>query len=183
MRTRRFYTFNEKFAASLLVLFLPIHLVVAVVLRPGSVLTGDDFGALLLWQIAWSTITFVAFCSATATVFFKPDHHPSRLRMHIGRILPFTTLIVAMVLSSVAIGTLSKLQKKAFAELNHEQLAGPQPRAVVYRKGVPDGGIAIVRSPDRNPEGFSQRVMLELTGERIKSCEPVSDLDWSCHFD
>ena len=103
--------------------------------------------------------------------------------MHIGRILPLTTLVVAILLSSVAIGTLSNLQKKAFADSKNDWLEGPRPRAVVYRQGIPDGGIAIVRSPGRNPEGFSQAVMLQLTGERIKSCEKVSDLDWSCHFD
>jgi hypothetical protein len=183
MQTLRSYTFNEKFAAGLLVLFFPIYVTGAAVLGPDSVLTSDDLGRLLLWQIAWWIIAFVAFCAATAIIFFKPDHHPSRLRMHIGRILPLSALVVAMLLSSVAIDALSDRRKQAFARLHSVELAGPPPRAVVYREGIPDGGIAIVRSPGRNPEGFAQAIMIDLTGERIKSCEPVSDRDWSCHFD
>lgn len=90
---------------------------------------------------------------------------------------------VAVLLSSVVMDTFSTRQKKAFAALHERELAGTPPRAVLYSEGIPDGGIAIVRSPGRNPEGFTQTVMLDLTGERIKSCEPVSDIDWACHFD
>lgn len=176
-------SFNEKFAAGLLVLFGPIYLAAAASLKPDSVLTAGDFRAVIVWHISWTIIVFVAFCAAAATVFLKPAHHTSHIRMHLGRLQPLTAMGVAILLSSVAMDALSSHQKKAFADLHQHDLAGKPPRAVVYRQGIPDGGIAIVRSPGRNPEGFTQAVMLELTGERIKSCEPMSDTDWACHFD
>lgn len=183
MKCTRPFTFNEKFAAGLLVLFGPIYLAAAALFAPDSILTGEDFRAVVIWHISWAIIVFVAFCAAAATVFLKPAHHTSRLRMHLGRVLPLTSMGVAILFSSVAMDTLSRHQKKAFADSHQHDLAGKPPRAVVYREGIPDGGIAIVRSPGRNPEGLTQAAMLELTGERIKSCEPVSDSDWACHFD
>ena len=183
MGSLRPHTFNEKFAAGLLVLFCPVYLAAAVSLGPDSILSGHDFGAVLVWHISWAIIALVAFCAAAATVFFKPAHHSSRTRMHVGRILPLTAMGVALLLSSVTMDALSRHQKKAFADLHEQELAGTPPRAVVYREGIPDGGIAIVRSPGRNPEGFTQAVMLGLTGGRIRSCEQVSDTDWACHFE
>lgn len=164
MKALREYTFNEKFAAALLVLFGPIYLAAAVWLGPDSVLTGEDFRALLVWHIAWGIIAFVAFCAVIATIFFKPAHQTSRTRMHLGRILPLAAMGAAMLFSSFAMDALSSHQKKAFAELHQHELAGKPPRAVVYREGIPDGGVAIVRSPGRNPEGLTQAVMIDLTG-------------------
>ena len=183
MEALRPFTFNEKFAAGLFVLFCPVFVVAAALLYPVTVLTSDEFVTLLLWQICWSIIGFLAFCATVATVFFKPDFHPSRLRMNIGRILPITALIVAVILGSVAVAAITNHQLRAIADQNTHALAGTPPRAVIFREGIPDGGYAIVRSPGRNPETFTQTVMIDLTGERIKSCQQVSEIDWSCKFD
>lgn len=183
MRFLQSLTFNEKFAVGLLALFCPVYLIAAVLLAPTSVLTGADFSALLLWHICWAVIAVVALCAAVATIFLKPAFHPARLRLHAGRTLPLAGLLAGIVLGSVAMDTISTRQQRTFADQNENALAGIAPRAVVYRQGVPDGGIAIVRSPKRNPEGFTQATMIELTGERIKSCQRISETDWSCHFD
>ena len=176
-------TFNEKLGAGLLILFGPVYIAAATFFGPDSSLAREDFGALFLWHICWAIIIFVTFCTAIATIFFKPDFHSSRLRMLAGRILPITAMVLAMLLSSVVMNTISNREKRAFAYQNEHTLAGTPPQAVVYREGVPDGGIAIVRSPERNPEYFAQDVMLDLTGEHIRSCQRLSEIDWSCHFD
>lgn len=178
MEYLRPFTFNEKFAAGLLVLFCPIYLAAAVSLEPS-----DNLGKLAAWQVAWAVITLVAFATAAATVFLKPEHHPSRVRMVLGRILPLFAMGVAILLSSFAMDALLSNRMQAFANSHQHELAGKAPQAVIYLEGIPDGGVAIVRSPGRNPEGFSQAVMIDLTGERIKSCKPLNDTDWACHFD
>ena len=173
-------TFNEKFAVVLLVLFFPVYLLGSVAL---NVQAGGEFFASLIWHGAWLIIALIAFCAAVATIFLKPDRHHSNFRMGLGRLLPVAALIIAVLLNSVVYDAFTKRQMQMFAKSHSEELVGPSPRAVVYREGIPDGGIAIVRSPGRNPEGFTQGVMIALTGERIKSCKPISSSDWSCHFD
>lgn len=88
-------TFNEKLAAGLLILFGPVYIAAATFFGPDSSLAREDFGALFLWHISWAIIIFVAFCTAIATIFFKPDFHSSRLRMLAGRILPIAAMGVA----------------------------------------------------------------------------------------
>ena len=183
MENLRPFTFNEKFSVGLLLLFVPVYLFTAIALLPGSVLAAQDFMTLLIWQVAWFIIAAIAACTAIATLFFKPDHHPSRPRMQLGRTLPLVSLIVALLLNSAIHGALSTRQLRTFAQLHSEELIGYPPRAVIYREGMPDGGVAIIRSPGQNPEGLPQRVMKDLTGERIKSCSSINDSDWSCHFD
>ena len=183
MQILQSYSFNEKFAAALLVLFGPIYLATAVSFGPESGLLERNFGAFILWKISWVIIVFVALCAAVAAVFFKPDYQSSHFRMHLGRVLPLIAMAASMLVSSVALDAFSSRQMAAFAKLHESKLAGPTPRAILYREGIPDGGIAIIRSPGQNPEEFDQPVMLELTGERIKSCTSLSDRDWSCHFD
>lgn len=183
MEHLRPFTFNEKFAAFLLVLFFPVYVVTAVALHPGSVLGAQDFAALLFWQVAWFFLGIIAVCSAIVTLFSKPSYHPSHWRMHTGRVLPLAALIVAILLSFAVDNAMSMRQMRNFAQLHNKELAGDPPRAVVYREGIPDGGVAIVRLPGSNPERLGQGVMVDLTGERIRSCRPISNSDWSCHFD
>lgn len=183
MRFLQSYSFNEKFAAGLLVLFGPIYLATAISFGPDSDLLGGSFGAIILWKLSWAIIAFVVFCAAIATVFFKPAYQSSHFRMHLGRFLPVMAMGAAMLLSAAALDAFSRHQMNAFAKLHESKLAGPPPRAIVYREGIPDGGIAIIRSPGQNPEGFDHPAMLELTGEPIKSCASLSDRDWVCHFD
>lgn len=183
MRALRSLTFNEKLAGALLLLFGPVYLFAAVSVGPDSVQTGQEFSAFLLWHVSWVVIAFVAFCAAFATIFLKPAIHSSNLRKLLGRILPLFGMMLGVFLSAVGMDTISNQQKRAFAELHVTELSGPPPRSVIYRQGVPDGGIAIVRSPGDNPEDFAQGLMLDLTGERIKSCEPITEVDWSCYFD
>lgn len=183
MENLRPFTFNEKFAAVLLVLFFPVYIVTAVALHPGSVITAQDFGAFLFWKIAWFFLGAIAVCTAIVTLFSKPSYHPSLWRMHIGRVLPLVALIVATLLSFAVDEAIAMRKMRNFAQLHDKELAGDPPRAVVYREGIPDGGVAIVRLPGRNPERLGQGVMVDLTGERIRSCRPISNSDWSCHFD
>lgn len=183
MDNLRPFTFNEKFSVGLLVLFVPVYLFTAIALLPGSVQAAQDFVTLLLWQVAWFIIAAIAACTAIATLFFKPDHHPSRLRMQLGRTLPLVSLIVALLLNSTIHSALSTRQLRTFAQLHSKELIGDPPRAVIYREGIPDGGVAIIRSPGQNPEGLSRSVMTDLTGERIKTCSAMNDSDWVCHFD
>lgn len=177
------FTFNEKFAAVLLVLFFPVYVVTAVALKPGSVIAAQDFAAFLFWKIAWFILGAIAVCSAVVTLFSKPRYHPSHWRMHIGRALPLVAMIVATLLSFAVDNAISTRQMRNFSQLHDKELAGDPPRAVVYRGGTPDGGVAIVRLPGRNPERLGQGAMVDLTGERIRSCRQISNSDWSCHFD
>jgi hypothetical protein len=118
------FTFNEKFAAVLLVLFFPVYVVTAVALHPGSVLAAQDFVALLFWKIAWFVLGAIAVCTAIVTLFSKPSYHPSHWRMHIGRVLPIAALIVAMLLSFAIENAMSIRQMRNFAQLHDKELVG-----------------------------------------------------------
>ena len=71
MRVLRPFSFHEKFAAGLLVLFLPIYIVTRVVFLPDAGVTGGSLAASLFWTVAWAIIGFVAFCAALATLFLS----------------------------------------------------------------------------------------------------------------
>lgn len=176
MELARALTFNEKLAAVLFILFGPIHLIA------NSLTTSNLFGSLaslLFWLVAF----FIALCVALATVFFKPNSSGSNLRDWVGRLLPLVVLIITSIGANFISQEMIERNMKSFANQNEQLLSGTPPRSVIYVDGVPDGGIAIIRSPLSNPTGFTQREMVELTGERIKSCNRLDDRDWACRFD
>tara|TARA_B100001057_G_C22734909_1_gene905399 strand:+ start:140 stop:670 length:531 start_codon:yes stop_codon:yes gene_type:complete len=176
MELARTLTFNEKLAAVLFILFGPIHLIA------NSLTTSNLFGSLaslLFWLVAF----FIAVCVALATVFLRPNSSGSYLRDWIGRILPLAVLLITAIGVNFIGQERTKRNMKSFANQNERLLSGTPPRSVIYVEGVPDGGIAIIRSPLRNPTGFTQSEMVELTGERIKSCDQLDARDWACRFD
>ena len=61
--------------------------------------------------------------------------------------------------------------------------AGPgQPVALPYLEGIPDGGVAIIRSAVP-PRTLPVKVQLRLTGERITFCRPILFGAYACAFD
>lgn len=176
-------TFNEKLSLCLLALFFPVYTLADISIGPASILTGEDFAFSLVWWIGWSIATICAIFVSIGVIILKPDPHASAFRMTVGRVLPLIALAAGLYLSSLASGALVDHRMQAFAEAHGNELTGPEPRAVVYRAGIPDGGVAIVRSTKRNPETLEQGAMIDLTGERIKSCRRLNESDWACHFD
>ncbi|WP_448659420.1 hypothetical protein ACPVPU_02900 [Sphingomonas sp. CJ99] len=174
-------TANEKTSLVLLALFCPIYLI-------GDAIRIEIAGvgisaAMILWYIFWALALFGAFCGAVAALVLKPDRHPSPVRQMAGRFLPIAALLLAIILT-LTLGEVIEMNRKlAFAAAHEQALSGPAPKAVTYVEGIPDGGVAIVRSPGRNPVTFDQSLMVDLTGERIRSCNALDDRNWSCHFD
>ena len=61
--------------------------------------------------------------------------------------------------------------------------AGPgQAVAIPYLEGVPDGGVAIIRSAI-SPGALPVHVQMRLTGERIRSCRPILFAAFVCGYD
>jgi hypothetical protein len=114
---------------------------------------------------------------------FPVDTDHSRPRQVVGRLLPIAGLTLSVSLTLAISNQRSQAHKMTFIAKNEALLSGDVPKAVIYSEGMPDGGYAVVRSPDANPTKFSQSQMIALTGERIKSCERLSARDWFCHFD
>jgi len=176
-------TFNEKLSLCLLAIFFPIYIIADIAIGPESVLTGEDFAFSFFWEIGWLIAAFCALFVSIGVIILKPDPHPSAFRMTAGRVLPLIALASGLYLGSLASSALADYRMRAFAEDHGSELTGHEPRAVVYRAGIPDGGVAIVRSTERNPETLEQGAMIDLTGERIKSCKRLNESDWACHFD
>lgn len=51
-----------------------------------------------------------------------------------------------------------------------------------YMEGVPDGGVAIIRS-DRDPTRLATAEQLAMVGEDINRCRPLMGRDWLCGYD
>ncbi|GAB5351217.1 hypothetical protein [Qipengyuania sp. 483] len=71
---------------------------------------------------------------------------------------------------------------RAFATRNDHQLSGPAPKSVIYFEGIPDGGTAVIRSPNQNPTAFTPEKSLELVNGNLTSCDRLDDRDWICTF-
>ncbi|UUR08062.1 hypothetical protein [Sphingomonas glaciei] len=64
-----------------------------------------------------------------------------------------------------------------------ERKVGPgQAVAMRYLEGIPDGGVAIIRS-DLEPTRLPVQRQLELVGENMNRCRPLLGRDWLCGYD
>ena len=173
------FTFNEKLAMGFALLFMPVYW--------GSrwglhLLDLEELGSSIA-SFIWLIILLFGSCVAVATIFFTPENRYSKLRQSVGRFLPLVALVGASITCYEIDSIVERQKQLRFAKNHAEDLSGNGPRSVIYSQAIPDGGYAIIRSPGRNPRGFSQTAMIELTGERIKSCEALSEKDWICRFD
>lgn len=99
------------------------------------------------------------------------------------RAAPLLGLIAGLFLT-VSVGSYLNGQSiDALIAEKETELAGPEPRSIIYSEGIPDGGTVIVRSPDVNPENLPKYVKSKLTPERLKTCKPHDDRHWICRFD
>ena len=172
-------TSNEKLAAGLFLVFCPAYLGLDLAIRAAE---ASIVGS-LIWLTTWLIALLIAAFVATKAIFARPRWHPSGLRMKVGRVLPSVALFVGVAVSWAATTELANARMRAFAAEHSHELAGPGARAIVYREGVPDGGIAIIRSQNRKPTEFSQALIADLVGERVQSCRRLDDRDWACRFD
>jgi len=176
-------TFNEKLTIGIIVIFGPVYYLSVFMLDQKTIAGAEAVGHSFFWLAVWLVITVIAFVVAICTLFFKPNYHPSRSRMYIGRFIPFVVLITILGINIAISSAVSDEKKHDFIKQHEAQLSGKAPKSVIYSEGIPDGGYAIIRSPDFNPDGYSQSLMVELTGERIKSCKKMNERDWYCHYD
>ena len=173
-------TFNERLGLGIFVLFVPAYFLAAAIL---GIVPQQRSGSGLLWLLAWAVITLIGVVVAVASVFFRPEPHPSEVRRTLGRFAPLLALSAALSTNFLLSDFVGDRDKRAFAAARAADLRGPPPRAVIYSQGIPDGGNAIIRSPDANPERLPQATMVDLTGERIRWCKKLNDELWSCNFD
>ncbi len=170
-------TFREKLAAGLFVFFGPVFLI-TYLLRPTdeAPITG------LLWTLVWLLAHGIAFLIASALVFFTPKRSGSDRRDLIGRFLPLAALLVTFLGASMVVQQIWLNKMRAFATRNDHQLTGTAPKSVIYFEGMPDGGTAIIRSPNLNPSAFTPEKSLELVNGNLTSCDRLDDRDWVCTF-
>lgn len=173
-------TFNEKLGLGIFILFLPAYFLAAAIL---DVVPRHQQMPFLIWGPVWALITFIAVVVAVASIVLRPETDPSEIRRTVGRFVPLTSLTLALAINYAVLSVIGDRDKIAFGAAHSAELRGTPPQSVIYSQGIPDGGNAIIRSPNRNPERFAQSMMIELTGERIRLCERLTDELWSCHFD
>ncbi|MBB3032647.1 hypothetical protein [Alteriqipengyuania lutimaris] len=143
---------------------------------------GDWVAITLVALVGMPFVIFVLAVGALVAIFTRSSSSAPAMRLA-DRFLPAIVLAISIVIMSGIIQHDARKSKLAFAAAHRSDFSGPPPTAVVYSEGIPDGGEAIVRLPDRNPERLPQSVMLDLTGERIKRCTRLDDEFWACHFD
>ena len=170
-------TFREKFAAGLFVIFGPVFLV-TYLSRP----TDESPIAGLLWTLAWLLAHGIAVLIASALMFVRPKQSGSDRRDLIGRFLPLAALLVTFLGASMVVQQIWTDKMRAFATRNDHQLTGTAPKSVIYFEGIPDGGTAIIRSPNQNPTEFTPERSLELVNGNLTSCDRLDDRDWVCTF-
>lgn len=160
---------NEKVAAAVLVLFVPVYFLLrwAVDAHP------------LLWIVSWFVVGVVALVVAIFCAVGPPYPIEWNRRALVGRLLPMAALWGAWLVHNWT----ADHARLAFAEEHRAQLSGPAPQGVVYSTGIPDGGTVIVRSPGLNPRRLPASFGVRVTGERIHYCEPMDDELWFCGFD
>lgn len=177
---RKFFaavTFREKLAAGLCVFFGPVFLI-TYLSRP----TDESPIAGLLWNLAWLLAHGIAVLIASALMFFRPKQSGSDRRDLIGRFLPLAALLVTFFGASMVVQQIWMDKMRAFATRNDHLLSGTAPKSVIYFEGIPDGGTAVIRSPNQNPTEFTPEKSLELVNGNLTSCDRLDDRDWVCVF-
>lgn len=131
---------------------------------------------------AASAIAFLSlFVGAGVALFTRPEHASEHM-CTVERFLPAVVLILSLGVLNMLFKQDSRDAALAFATEHRSELAGPAPQSVIYTEGIPDGGSAIVASPDRNPMTYAARVRFELTNGNMTSCEPLDGQLWVCQF-
>ncbi|MCA0977971.1 hypothetical protein LCM19_06305 [Qipengyuania flava] len=170
-------TFNEKLAAGMFILFGPVFLITR--------LSYPNFESPiegLLLALAWLLAHGIAVLIAIATVFFRPQRSGSDRRDLIGRFLPLAALLVTVVGASMINEQIWTHKMRTFAARNDHLLSGTAPKSVIYSEEIPDGGTAVIRSPNQNPTEFTPEKSLELVNGNLTSCDRLDDRDWFCWF-
>lgn len=52
-----------------------------------------------------------------------------------------------------------------------------------FKSGIPDGGVAIIRTIGLSPDKLTQHQMIDLVGERIQWCSVLRDSYYLCGYD
>ena len=163
---------GEKFGVVIVCAFVPSFLFMD--------LTVDEPGTSFVAIIAYLALLLCFGVAAVWWIFIGGNEHSGLIRNLADRFLPLAALVA--VLCFVAI--YADFKAAAFARDNAELLSGPPyPKAVIYAEGIPDGGTAIIASPDRDPTTFSARTAHALVGESIRDCDRLDERLWKCDFD
>lgn len=132
-------------------------------------------------------IVFMGFAIGKSIDANKEPELPVRLRWRKALAIPF--MVGGFWTLDALTGLTSRVSAQAFLLANRdamtaaEQKAGPG-RAVAMRyvEGIPDGGVAIIRS-DLNPTLLPTSEQRGLVNENISCCRPLLGRDWLCGFD
>lgn len=146
-----------------------------------------------LWVFAFVPLGLAWFFGLLLALFgigwaFR-DHDRWNHRLRAAAAMPLA-LIGALLFSGVA----SDAGRRTFAGLHlathQSEMAAAQARAGVgnpaslrYIEGIPDGGVAIIRSSASRPETLPNTEALRLTGERIQRCSTIGGDDYVCEYD
>ena len=168
---------GERIAAVLLVLLIGSILIHDVMIR----------SIWVLWIIPLALLWGSAALLALFNIGFSLRDGDGVSRKVRGAVAIPLALTCAIVLSLAGVGRVVAASAYLYAhrgEMDAAQAeAGPgQPVAMRYLEGVPNGGVAIIRSTVP-PRALPMQVQLRLTGERIKFCRPILFAAYACTYD
>lgn len=117
------------------------------------------------------------------------DHDLWHDRVRAAAAMPLA-LILAVLLGGVASDAGRRASAALHLATHDSQMAAAQaregagnPALLPYIEGVPDGGVAIIRSSSLRPEELPGSEQLRLTGERIRHCGAIGGDDYVCGYD
>ena len=171
--------YNDRFAIGILAVLGLGPLISSAILRQ---VFANDWMIGLLFSLSWGLIWLCALIAAIVAMV-QGDGRPSSDRHKwLGRALPLLSLAGTALLVWEISNLAEDSARRTFAAAHEAALGGAPPKAAIYSEGIPDGGTAIIRSPNRNPESFDGGTNLTLTGGNIRNCERLDAGDWFCWF-
>lgn len=139
------------------------------------------------WLIALALIWGVAALLAIFNIGFSLRDGEGWVRKVRGAVAIPLAVICAALMSMTGVGRV--VAASAFHLVHRAELDRAQaqagfgaPVALNFIEGIPDGGVAIIRS-SVPPVNLPVRVQLRLTGERIRFCRPIIFAAYACNYD
>ena len=141
----------------------------------------------ILWLIPLVIVWGIALLLAVFHIFFALREEEGWRRKSRAALAVPAAIILAVSLSVSGVGRVISASAYLFVhrdEMARAQIeAGPgMPAAMRYIEGVPDGGVAIIRSLT-HPLALPVKTQIALTGERIRGCRRILFDAFACPYD
>jgi len=143
----------------------------------------DGFAKLIPIGIGCIAILILILLSIFGAIWARS--YTGLIRWRAGLIAP-CLLAIAVILCGPAAFISRYTSAYLYLHSHHDEFRGSTVKGysvLPFREGIPDGGLAIIRTDLLRPDRLPQSSMVNLVGERIHYCDKIRQVYYRCAYD